>query len=79
VIDRSVEKDLKPASKKVLDLIDGQRTIQQIVDSSSLNYLLTVKIIYTLLKKEIVDAKAPDLLNQSDDADFGQLAHELYD
>ncbi len=79
VLDESESIDLKSTSKKVFGLIDGQRTIQYIIDSSPLNYLLTVKIIYTLLKKKMVEAKAPDLLSQPDDADFGQLAHELYD
>ena len=79
VINESVRRDLKPVSKKVFDLIDGQRTIQQLVDSSPLNYLLTVKLIYTLLKKKIVEAKAPDLLKHPGNEDFGQLAHELYD
>ena len=79
VLDESMAKELKPGSRKVFDLIDGQRTIQAIVDSSPINYLLAIKIIYTLLKKGIVEAKAPDLLSQPDDADFGQLAHELYD
>ncbi|PID57389.1 hypothetical protein CSB45_07650 [candidate division KSB3 bacterium] len=78
VRDKEGGKDLKPASKKVFDLIDGQKTIQQIIDDSPLNYLLTIKILYTLLKKKILEAKAPDLLQRSDDADFGELAHELY-
>ncbi len=68
----------KPAVQKVLDLIDGQRTIQDIVDMNTINYLLTVKIIYTLVKKGIIEAEARDLFKESGTKDFGQLAQELY-
>lgn len=79
VLDGGVSKEFKPATQKVYALVDGQRTIQNIIDASPLSYILTIKILYTLLKKGILEAKAPDLLSQSGDADFGQLAHDLYD
>lgn len=70
---------IKPTSQKVLALIDGQRTIQQVIDASFLNYLLTVKIIYTLLKKDTLEIKEQDPFTQTDQEDFGQLAQELYE
>jgi CheY-like chemotaxis protein len=70
--------DLKPISQKVARLIDGHRTLQEIVDASPVNYLVTVKILYTLLKKQLAEAieLQPD---QELDEDYSQLAHELYE
>ena len=70
--------ELKPVSQKVAKLIDGHRTIREIVDSSPLNYLVTVKVLYTFLKKQIAKAveSQPD---QELDEDYSQLAHELYE
>jgi len=69
--------DLKPASQKIIALIDGQHSIQEIINISPINYLITVKIIYTLLKKGIIEAtesqREPD-----QEEDYGQLAKELY-
>ena len=66
--------DAKPASQKVLVLINGQRTIQDVINVSPINYLLTTKVLYTFLKKGIVE-----VLDQTDQRDYGQLAQELYD
>jgi hypothetical protein len=70
---------LKPTTQKIFDLIDGHRTIQDVIDSSPMNYLLTVKILYTFLKKEILESREQDVFQQPEDADYGQLASELYD
>ena len=69
----------KPTTQKIFGLIDGQRTVQEIIDQSPLNYLLTTKILYTMVKKGLIEAKENVLLAQSEIKDFGQLAHELYD
>ena len=69
----------KPTTQKIFGLIDGQRTVQDIIDLSPLNYLLTTKILYTMVKKGLIEAKENVLLAQSEIKDFGQLAHELYD
>jgi hypothetical protein len=66
--------ETKPASQKVLVLINGQRTIQDVINVSPINYLLTTKVLYTFLKKGIVD-----VVDQTDQRDYGQLAQELYD
>jgi len=71
--------EIKPTTQKVLGLIDGQRTIQDVIEQNSLNYLLTTKILYTLLKKGLIEAKENIMLTQSEIKDYGQLAHELYD
>ena len=70
--------ELKPVSRKVAALIDGHRTIQEIVEASPLNYLVTVKVLYTFLKKHVVETIESEQ-NQELDADYSQLAHELYD
>ncbi len=70
--------ELKPVSRKVAALIDGHRTIHEIVEASPLNYLVTVKVLYTFLKKNIAEAIEPQQ-DQELDADYSQLAHELYD
>ena len=70
--------ELKPISRKVAALIDGHRTIQEIVEASPLNYLVTVKVLYTFLKKHLAEAIEPQQ-DQKFDADYSQLAHELYD
>ncbi len=70
--------DSKPTTQKVLTLIDGHRTIQEIIDQNSMNYLLTTKILYTMFKKGLIEAKE-DMLSQPEIKDYGQLAHELYD
>lgn len=75
---KTSSEDIKSATQKVLGLIDGQRTIQEIIEQSSLNYLLTTKILYTLVKKGLVEAKE-NVFAQSEIKDYGQLAHELYD
>lgn len=69
----------KPASQKVLALIDGKRSIQEIMDMSPINYLLTLKILYTLIKKNIIAAVESQPNQGIDDQDFGELAQELYD
>ncbi|GAK51753.1 response regulator [Candidatus Moduliflexus flocculans] len=76
---KSSSEEIKPTTQKVLGLIDGQRTIQEIIEQSSLNYLLTTKILYTMLKKGLIEAKENLVLTQSHTKDYGQLAHELYD
>lgn len=70
--------DLKPASQKVAALIDGHRTIQEIVEASSLNYLVTVKVLYTFLKKNLAEA-IESRQAQEVDEDYSQLARELYE
>jgi CheY-like chemotaxis protein len=71
-------RELKPVSQKVAACIDGHRTIQEIVDMSQLNYLMTVKVLYTFLKKSLAEAIEPQR-NEEDDEDYSQLAHELYE
>jgi hypothetical protein len=70
--------ELKPVSQKVAKLIDGHRTLQEIVDTCPLNYLVTVKVLYTFLKKHT--AEAIELQHDQDiEEDYSQLAHELYE
>jgi len=78
IVDSEQSDQSKPALQKVLALIDGQRTIQDVIDISPINYLLTVKILYTLLKKEIIQASEMLVEQEDQDKDYGQLAHELY-
>ena len=54
------------------------RTIQDVLDQSPLNFLLTTKLMYTFLKKGIIEAKEAEL-DEPETKDFGQLAHELYE
>ncbi len=68
-----------PALQKVLELIDGQRTIQDIIDVSPINYLLTVKILYASLKKEVINVSDALRGQGVEDEDYGQLAHDLYE
>jgi CheY-like chemotaxis protein len=71
--------EMKPTTQKIADLIDGQRTIQGIIDASPVNYVVTTKLLYTLLKKGSLEViEAPKTADQ-DDEDYTQLAHELYD
>jgi CheY-like chemotaxis protein len=72
-------KEMKAASRKVVELIDGARTIQDVIDESPINYLLSVKILYTLLKKEIITAVEDWHQHGRQDQDFSQLAQELYE
>lgn len=69
---------LKPVSKKVAKQIDGHRTIRELVDTIPLNYLVTVKILYTFLKKQIAEAIEPQR-DQAFEEDYSQLAHDLYE
>ncbi|PIE34628.1 hypothetical protein CSA56_07225 [candidate division KSB3 bacterium] len=78
VIETEQVKYAKPIAQKILTLIDGQRTIQDVIEKSSISYLLTVKLVYVMLKKGLIEAKARNLLLESGDEDFGQLAQELY-
>lgn len=70
--------EIKPSVQKVMALMDGQRTIQEVLDQSPLNFLLTTKLMYTFFKKGIIEAKEPEL-DEPETKDFGQLAHELYE
>ena len=70
--------ETKSASQKIVALVDGQRTIQDIVNTSPINYLITVKILYTLLKKGVIEAIAPQR-EPDQEEDYGQLAQELYE
>jgi CheY-like chemotaxis protein len=70
--------ETKSASQKIVALVDGQRTIQDIVNTSPINYLITVKILYTLLKKGVIEAIEPQR-EPDQEEDYGQLAQELYD
>jgi CheY-like chemotaxis protein len=70
--------ELKPASQKIANLIDGHRTIREIINLSPLNYLVTVKLIFALLKKSIVEAIVPQQNQDIEEEDYSQLAHELY-
>jgi hypothetical protein len=70
--------ETKSAAQKIIILIDGQRTIQDIINSSPINYLITVKILYTLLKKGVIEAIEPQR-EPDEEEDYGQLAQELYE
>ncbi len=70
--------ELKPVSQKVARLINGHRTIQEIVESCPLNYLVSVKVLYTFLKKNIAESIKLQK-DQELDEDYSQLAHELYE
>jgi CheY-like chemotaxis protein len=70
--------ETKSAAQKIITLIDGQRTIQDIINSSPINYLITVKILYTLLKKGVIEATEPQR-ESDEEEDYGQLAQELYE
>jgi DNA-binding response OmpR family regulator len=70
--------EAKPASQKVLVLINGQRTIQDVINVSPMNYLATTKILYTFLKKGMVEI-VEILPDQEGQRDYGQLAQELYE
>ncbi len=70
--------EAKPASQKVLVLINGQRTIQDVINVSPMNYLATTKILYTFLKKGMVEI-VESLPDQEGQRDYGQLAQELYE
>lgn len=70
--------EMKSVSQKIVILIDGQRTIQDIINSSPINYLITAKILYTLLKKGIIEAAEPQREPEQEE-DYGQLAQELYE
>ncbi|MBD3306146.1 response regulator [candidate division KSB3 bacterium] len=72
-------KGVKPTVKKILSLIDGQRTIQQIIEVSPMNYVLATKIIYTLLKKDFIQADANAETQDKRPEDYSQLAQELYE
>ncbi len=70
-------KGAKPNVQKIVDLIDGDRTIQDVIDVSRQNYVFTTKVLYTLLKKELL--KASEMIeHRVMDEDFGELASELY-
>ncbi len=69
---------MKSASQKVIALIDGQRTIQDIINLSPINYLLTVKILYTFLKKGVINALETQR-EPAQEEDYSQLAQELYE
>lgn len=71
--------ELKAASRKVAELIDDHRTIQEIVDISPINYLITVRVLYTLLKKDLAEAISPQGHDEEFEKDYAQLAHELYE
>jgi DNA-binding response OmpR family regulator len=71
--------DIKAAAQKILVLVDGNNTLEDIINLSPLNYLLTVKILYTLLKKGALEIVSNRLMPENEDADYGQLAQELYD
>jgi CheY-like chemotaxis protein len=77
--ERERVEEMKAAPQKVVALIDGQRTIQEIVNISPISYLLTVKILYTLLKKGIAEAIEPEREQQAQEEDYSQLAQELYE
>lgn len=72
-------KDLKPVAQKIIAFLDGQRTIQEVINLSPLNYLVTVKILYMLLKKGVIQALELHPGQAGQDEDYGQLAHELYE
>jgi CheY-like chemotaxis protein len=78
VTENEQAQEIKPASQKVLELIDGQRTIQDIIDISPISYLITTKILYTFLKKGSIEA-SERLQEQERIDDYGQLAQELYE
>ena len=78
IVDREKAGVVKPASQKVLDVVDGQRTLQAIIDTSPLNYLLTVKILYTLLKKGVLEVGEHSQEAETQEQDYSQLAKELY-
>jgi CheY-like chemotaxis protein len=71
--------EAKPIAQKVITLIDGQRTIQDIINISPINYLIATKILYTLLKKGMIEAIEPQQAQQAQEEDYGQLAQELYE
>lgn len=70
--------EMKAASQKVALLIDGKRTLHEILAMSPINYLLTVKLLYTFFKKGVVEV-VEQQQEQGEDEDYTQLAHELYD
>ena len=71
--------EMKSAAQKIIVLIDGQRTIQEIINLSPINYLLTVKLLYTLLKKGVIAALETRTEPEMQAEDYGQLAQELYE
>jgi DNA-binding response OmpR family regulator len=79
IINSEQVRELKQTSQKVVALIDGHRTIQDIINVSPVNYLVTVKVLYTLLKKNVIEAIETQQVKQDEDQDFSQLAHELYE
>ena len=70
--------ETKPAAQKVLVLINGQRTIQDVINVSPINYLATTKLLYTFLKKGMVEI-VEMFSDQEGQRDYGQLAQELYE
>jgi CheY-like chemotaxis protein len=71
--------EMKAASQKIAALVDGERTIQDIMTNSPINYLLTLKVLYTFLKKEIAEAIESEQTQDISEEDYTQLAQELYD
>ncbi len=77
IVDQTKLQETKPAVKKIVELIDGDRTIQEVIDLSTGDYVFTTKVLYTLINKELI--KANEMIEHRIlDADFGQLAQELY-
>lgn len=78
IVDVEQTDEEKPAAQRVIALVDGKRTIQDVINISPINYLMTVKVIHALLKKrtiKVIDSLGHEVRQK----DYGQLAHELYE
>ncbi len=56
---------LEEMEREVLFLIDGRRTIQEILSTSPLDNFKTLKILYALLKIKIIEYKEKDKMEES--------------
>ena len=80
--------NLLPQDKEIFDLIDGQKTIKEILTLSPLNNLQTLKTLYALLSTRIINYKMKDssydsiheefLKEESIDIEFTRKVEDLY-